>query len=110
VAPEVVFYEEEFFPEDMLVTDDLPYTIAVTTEQKGRNIYIVEGPKIDKMLSYTNLASEKGFTYFQNWMRKTGINENLERYGIGEGDTVRMYGHEFDYYTENTEAVNESDE
>ena len=110
VAPEIEFYEQEFFPEDMIVTDDLPYTIAVTTDQKGRSVYIVEGPKIDKMLSYTNLESEKGFTYFQNWMRKTGINQNLERYGIGEGDTVRMYGHEFNYYTENTEAENESDE
>ena len=109
-ATEPVYYEQEYFPEDNLVTEDLPYSIAVTEDRKGKPVYIVEGPKIDKMLSYTNLESEKGFTYFQNWMRKTGINKNLEYYGIKEGDTVRMYGHEFDYYTENTEEQDDSDE
>ena len=109
-ATEPVYYEQEYFPEDNLVTEELPYSIAVTEDRKGKPVYIVEGPKIDKMLSYTNLESEKGFTYFQNWMRKTGINKNLEYYGIKEGDTVRMYGHEFDYYTENTEEQDDSDE
>ena len=29
-------------------------------------VYVVNGPKIDKMLGYTNLESEKGFDFFQN--------------------------------------------
>ena len=60
--------------------------------------YVVEGPKIEKMLGYTDLDSEKGFTFFQNFLKDTGILEELEALGIQEGDTVRMYGLSFDYY------------
>ncbi len=59
---------------------------------------MVEGPKIEKMLGYTNLDSEKGFRFFQNFLKTSGILKELEKAGIEEGDTVRMYGLEFDYY------------
>ena len=62
------------------------------------NEYVVEGPRIEKMLGYTNLESEKGFTFFQNFLRDNGILAELEQLGIQEGDTVRMYGLSFDYY------------
>ena len=58
----------------------------------------MEGPRIERMLGYTNLESEKGFIFFQNFMRDNGILEKLEELGIQEGDTVRMYGLHFDYY------------
>jgi hypothetical protein len=60
----------------------------------------VEGPKIDKMLGYTNIDSEKGFLFFQKFLKEQGILKELEAKGIQEGDTVRMYGLEFDYYKE----------
>ena len=58
----------------------------------------MEGPRIDKMLGYTNLESEKGFAFFQRFLKDTGILEELEAAGIQEGDTVRMYGLSFTYY------------
>ena len=61
-------------------------------------VFVVEGPKIDKMLGYTNLDSEKGFQFFQKFLKDSGILQELEQAGIEEGDTVRMYGLEFDYY------------
>ena len=72
----------------------LPYT--VTRADDGA--YVVEGPRIEKMLGYTNLDSEKGFDFFQKFLKNTGILDDLEKAGINEGDTVRMYGLEFDYY------------
>ena len=59
---------------------------------------MIEGPRIEKMLGYTNLESEKGFSFFQNFLKDTGILDELEVLGIEEGDTVRMYGLSFDYY------------
>jgi GTP-binding protein len=50
------------------------------------------------MLGYTNLESEKGFQFFQKFLKDLGILEQLEELGIQEGDTVRMYGLQFDYY------------
>ncbi|MDK2964725.1 MULTISPECIES: GTPase ObgE [Lacrimispora] len=72
----------------------LPYSVEVTED----GVYVVEGPRIEKMLGYTNLESEKGFSFFQKFLKENGILEELENAGIQEGDTVRMYGLEFDYY------------
>ena len=91
-----VVFEQEFFPEDMFVRENLPYTVEKSTEEE--NTYVVEGPRIEKMLGYTNLESEKGFAFFQRFLKDTGILEELEAAGIQEGDTVRMYGLSFTYY------------
>ncbi len=88
-----VIFEQEYFPEEELLYIDLPYTV-----EKYQDVYVVEGPKIEKMLGYTNLDSEKGFAFFQKFLKDTGILEELENAGIQEGDTVRMYGLQFDYY------------
>ena len=90
---EPVVFEQEFFPEDELIYEELPYTV-----EKVDDMYVVEGPKIEKMLGYTNLDSEKGFAFFQRFLKDTGILEKLEAAGIEEGDTVKMYGLQFDYY------------
>lgn len=91
-----IVFEQEYFPEDALIRENLPYTVAKAEDTE--NTYIVEGPRIEKMLGYTNLDSEKGFQFFQRFLKETGILEDLENEGIQEGDTVRMYGFEFDYY------------
>ena len=93
---EPVVFEQEFFPDEVRIDDNLPYT--VTRSEEDDHTYIVEGPKIEKMLGYTNLESEKGFLFFQNFLKDTGILQELEDAGIQEGDTVRMYGLAFDYY------------
>ena len=90
-----IVFEQEFFPEYMLADSDEPYSVTYDEESDE---YVVEGPRIEKMLGYTNLESEKGFTFFQNFLKLNGILEQLEELGIQEGDTVRMYGLSFDYY------------
>jgi GTP-binding protein len=88
-------FEQEFFPEEALAKEDLPYTVEYDKDAKE---YVVEGPKVDKMLGYTNLESEKGFAFFQRFLRDSGILQSLEEAGIQEGDTVRIYGFLFDYH------------
>ena len=91
-----VVFQQEFFPQDVLIRENLPYTVERSPEDE--HVFIVEGPRIEKMLGYTNLDSEKGFAFFQKFLKDTGILDDLEKAGISEGDTVRMYGLEFDYY------------
>ena len=83
---------------DLSTMDDpeLPFEVRKSDEEEG--VYIVEGPRIEKMLGYTNLESEKGFDFFQKFLRDNGILKQLEDLGICEGDTVKMYFLEFDYY------------
>ena len=67
-------------------------------EKDEDGVFVVEGPRIERMLGYTNLESEKGFDFFQKFMKENGILDELEALGIQEGDTVRMYNLQFDYY------------
>lgn len=89
-----VIFEKEFDTLTLGAGANLPYTIEVNEDGE----YVVEGPRIEKMLGYTNLESEKGFLFFQKFLKDTGILDELEAKGIQEGDTVRMYGLVFDYY------------
>ena len=88
-----VIYEPEFDPAVRFFAAE-PYTV----ERAEDGAFVVEGPKIEKMLGYTNIDSEKGFLFFQRFLKEQGILKDLEERGIQDGDTVRMYGHEFDYY------------
>ena len=88
-----IVYEQEFDPALHFFKDE-----AYTVERADDGAFVVEGPKIDKMLGYTNIESEKGFLFFQKFLKEQGILKELEEMGIVDGDTVRMYGHEFDYY------------
>ena len=88
-----VIFEQEFFPETMAKQADEAFTVEYDEDEKE---YVVEGPKIEKMLGYTNLESEKGFAFFQKFMADNGILDELEKLHIQEGDTVRMYGFSFE--------------
>lgn len=87
-----IIFEREYFEEEVISNE--PFTVEVDED----GIYVVEGPRIERMLGYTNLESEKGFLFFQKFLKENGILAQLEELGIQEGDTVRMYGLQFDYY------------
>ncbi len=90
-----IVFEQEYFPGAEAMTGSDAYTVVYDAEADE---YIVEGPMIEKMLGYTNLESEKGFSFFQKFLKDNGILDDLEAAEIKEGDTVRMYGLTFDYY------------
>lgn len=94
-APDDVVEFESEVDLDFHDNPDLPFEVSYNEED---DVYVIEGPRIERMLGYTNLESEKGFEFFQKFLKTNGILDQLEALGIGEGDTVRMYGLEFDYY------------
>lgn len=95
MSSEPVVFAPEYVPEEYQSAQNEPFTVEYDAENDE---YVVEGPRIEKMLSYTNLESEKGFRFFQNFLKDNGILKELEELGIEEGSTVRMYGLSFDYY------------
>lgn len=93
IGDEPVVFEREFFVDNVEIPDE-PFTVDLDED----GMFVVEGPRIERMLGYTNLDSEKGFEFFQKFLKDNGILEQLEALGIQDGDTVRMYGLQFDYY------------
>lgn len=91
---EPVVFEREYFPEDMFAED-----LALNIYKAGEGMFIVEGEKIDRMLGYTNLDDEKGFVFFQKFLKDNGVIDKLKELGIEEGDTVKVGEYlDFDYY------------
>ena len=88
-------FEQEYDPDVLTKPETEGYTITYSNKE---NAYVIEGPRIEKMLGYTNLDSEKGFAFFQKFLRDNGIIAELEKKGIHEGDVIRIYGHGFEYY------------
>ena len=91
--PKDIVFDEDYEEYAEAVIDTQPFTVS-----RDYDGYIVEGPGIERMLGYTNLETEKGFAFFQKYLREKGIIKELEDLGIAEGDTVRMYSLVFDYY------------
>ena len=96
LGDEITVFEPEYDADAALLKKlEEPYTVEY---DQSNDEYVVEGPSVEKMLGYTNLESEKGFAFFQEFLKTSGILEKLEELGIEDGDTVRLYGHSFDYY------------
>lgn len=95
IPDEPVTFEQEFFPEEISRDSEEAFSVFYDKDEAE---FVIEGPKIERMLGYTNLESEKGFAFFQKFLADNGILDELEKLHIQEGDTVRMYGYSFEYY------------
>ena len=88
-----IIFESEYIPKPKSSADE---SYEVIKESEG--MFVVEGPKIERMLNNTNLETEKGFEFFQKFLKENGILEELEELGIIDGDTVKLYSWEFEFY------------
>ncbi|MCL2234972.1 MAG: GTPase ObgE [Defluviitaleaceae bacterium] len=90
--PDEVVFEEDFVEVEKIA--DGPFTVTVVDD----DYYVVEGVGVEKMVGYTSIDTEKGNAFFQKYLKDKGIIAELENKGISEGDTVRIYDLEFEYY------------
>lgn len=64
---------------------------------KEKDIYIIKGEQIEKIFQMTNFNTEESFLRFSHKLRKMGIDDELEKLGIKEGDIVKILDYEFEY-------------
>ena len=68
-----------------------PFTIT-----RDNDIYVVKGKEIEKLFHMTKFTDE-GARRFAKKLRRMGVDEDLQKMGIQEGDTVRILDFEFEY-------------
>lgn len=66
--------------------------------EKNDGIYLVRGAAVERLAAQTDFDNDESLRRFQHFCRRSGIEEELARQGIGEGDTVRIGNEEFYYY------------
>lgn len=76
-----------------LKAEEEGFTIRVEDE-----IYIVEGPALEKIMSRANLEDNESLYYFQKSIRFLGIEDALKAKGIKEGDTVKFIDWEMEWF------------
>ena len=86
--------EEEY---DYLDLDALREEENAVTVRIENGVYVVEGLKARKIVGNTNFDDYESLQYFQRALIKSGIIDQLRQAGIKEGDTVSIYGAEFDF-------------
>ena len=91
--PPITVYETEYEPESAAAAD--PSAVTVTKEN---GVYVVSGDWAERLVASVNFDDSESLQYFQRALRSAGVIDKLEQAGIEEGDTVELYGLEFDFY------------
>ena len=92
LPPIPVFEEEYVEPEETLDSPE-----ELTIRRQDTDLWVVEGPWLERLLNRVNLSDSEGRMYFDRSLRASGVFERLEDLGVQEGDTISMYDWEFEY-------------
>ncbi|MDR5658039.1 GTPase ObgE [Serpentinicella sp. ANB-PHB4] len=77
------------------LVDENKYNFKV---YKHEGMYIIEGAFIQRLIESTNFDDMESLSYFQKVLKDKGVNDELKKQGIKEGDTVKIYDAEFEYF------------
>ena len=90
--PPIMVYEREYDESDAFVSSG-----KSTEIRREGNKFIVEGEWLYNLMGQINFSNYESLDYFQKVLSKSGVFKALEEKGCADGDTVSMYGFEFDY-------------
>ena len=91
--PPVTVYEPEYVPKPPVIDTSAPLDI----QRDDDGTWIVEGPWLQRLMSNVNFADYESRMYFDKQLRESGLYQRMEEMGIRDGDTVSLYGWEFEY-------------
>lgn len=91
------FFNQEEEQESVLYTykeEEKPFTI----HNKGNGVWEVTGKKVERLVQMASFTTDDGFQRFTLQIRNMGIDDALREAGCEDGDTVRLYDFEFEFY------------
>ena len=62
--------------------------------------YVLEGKQLHKIFSSTNFNDFGSMRYLYKYIEKSGAIEKLKAMGLKEGDTIKVFNYEFEYFDE----------
>jgi GTP-binding protein len=93
IEDEPLIDEEDYFVEDLDISD-----VNEIKFFKDEDVYCVEGQFIERILYSTDLTDIESLRRFQNVLKLRGVFDHLREMGIEDGDTVRIFEIEFEFY------------
>ncbi len=92
--PNEVLFDEDIQEKHVLYKfkSEKPFII-----KKENNMFIISGAKVEKIFKMTNFNTEEALDRFAKKLRSMGIDDELEKMGVKEGDIVKILDYEFEY-------------
>ena len=91
---EEILYDEEVQEKHVLYKfkKEKPFTII-----KDGNDFIIKGEQVEKIFKMINFNTEEAISRFAKKLRTMGVDEELEKMGVKEGDIIKILDYEFEY-------------
>lgn len=91
---EEVLYDEDVQEKHVLYKfkKEKPFTII-----KDGNDFIIKGEQVEKIFKMINFNTEEAISRFAKKLRTMGVDEELEKMGVKEGDIIKILDYEFEY-------------
>ncbi|MBR3560364.1 MAG: GTPase ObgE [Oscillospiraceae bacterium] len=90
--PPVTVYEPEYVPRPPVVDADEPLEIEAED-----GVWYVAGKWLERLMANVNFSDYESRMFFDKALRENGVFAQLEARGIQDGDTVDLYGLQFEY-------------
>ena len=68
------------------------------TVSKDGEVFVIEGPAIERILRRVNLEDNESMYYFHKCLSQLGVDTKLKEMGVKDGDTVRLNDWELEWY------------
>ena len=91
---EEILYDEEVQEKHVLYKfkKEKPFTII-----KDGKDFIIKGEQVEKIFKMINFNTEEAISRFAKKLRTMGVDEELEKMGVQEGDIIKILDYEFEY-------------
>ncbi|MCQ2557631.1 MAG: GTPase ObgE [Oscillospiraceae bacterium] len=90
--PPVRQYEADYVPPVPKIDTSEELTIEFDDD-----MWVVEGPWLQKLVSTVNFEDYESRMFFDRVMREAGVYERMEQQGVKDGDTICIYNLIFEY-------------
>lgn len=88
-----LYTEEEMYKPELDVKEEEGLNIEIED-----GVYVVTGKSLRRIMYSVNFEDMESLQYFQKAMEGEGVFDRLREMGIEDGDTVRIYELEFEFY------------
>ena len=89
--------EYEYFDFD---SDDIDPNYREVYASKDGDVFVLSGKQLQKIFDSTNFNDMGSLRYLYKYLEKRGGIEKLLDMGLQEGDTIRIFDYEFEYWDE----------
>ncbi len=90
--PPVKVFEPEYVPRPPAIDADEPLEI-----ESEDGVWYVSGRWLERLMANVNFSDYESRMFFDRTLRECGVFAQLEERGVRDGDTVDLYGLQFEY-------------